>query len=283
MKTKTTLVLTTFLALNFIALERQAYGQNAKVADYLSSGKLFTNLKFDETSPKKYRFVADYLNYNIYCDFMNKVEVYGEYSRNMKKNTVKWNNVSLANANQKNAPYPKGIKQEYMENFEYTPSSDFLKESSFSNFPKSLENIFVRNLIWDLMAIEEFSWNYLDSLQLNKSYKLPNKSESFAMADIGKYQHSNIFLCWVGVSLVNNELCAVIEYRAFDNKLEINSGEMKSKGIELYWGKTWVSLKDKDIELADMYSNTSQEMEMSNVPNKFTICTTREIKIDRIK
>ena len=37
-----------------------------------------------------------------------------------------------------------------MENMTYVPSSDMLKEDAFKDFPASAENVFARNLIWDM-------------------------------------------------------------------------------------------------------------------------------------
>ena len=46
-----------------------------------------------------------------------------------------------------------------------------LEADAFKNFPATPENVFARNLIWDMMSIERFAWNYSDSLKLNKPYR----------------------------------------------------------------------------------------------------------------
>jgi len=45
-----------------------------------------------------------------------------------------------------------------MEDFKYFPSKQMLEEDAFKTFPASVENVFVRNLIWDMMSIEMFAW-----------------------------------------------------------------------------------------------------------------------------
>ena len=102
-----------------------------------------------------------------------------------------------------------------------------------------------------MMMIELYAWIYTDSLKLNMYYVIHPKAASFEMGGVGKYSHDNIQIRWTGVSEMNNELCAIIEYRAVDNLLEINMDQIKSKGTEQYWGTTWVSLKTGLIEFAD--------------------------------
>jgi hypothetical protein len=82
---------------------------------------------------------------------------------------------------------------------------------------------------------------------------------------------------------MNNELCAIIEYRAVDNLLEINMDQIKGKGTEQYWGTTWVSLKTGVIEYADTYSGTIQEIRVKGMDNKFLAKTIREICVDKIQ
>jgi hypothetical protein len=56
-----------------------------------------------------------------------------------------------------------------MENIKYVPSQKMLDAQAFKDFPTSPETVFSRNLIWDMMTIEGFAWNYIDSLELNRS------------------------------------------------------------------------------------------------------------------
>src|SRR5690606_29042937 len=120
-------------------------------------------------------------------------------------------------------------------------------------------------------------------LQIDKTYVIPDIQGTFEMADIGTYNHTNIELNWIGIAMKNNKLCAIIEYKALDNKLELRSDKMKSKDSEFYWGKTWLSLENKQIEYAEMYSNTVQEMEIEGLPDKLLASIKRILKVDRIK
>jgi hypothetical protein len=134
-----------------------------------------------------------------------------------------------------------------------------------------------------MMAIEGFAWDQTDSLKLNVVYRIPDMDSEFNMADIGTYSHAEIQLCWTGISAINDELFAVIEYRALDNKLEMSVNGLNTKGTEQYWGTVWVSKKDKSIGKAEMYGGTIQEIEVPGMENKFIVKTIRELFVERIQ
>jgi hypothetical protein len=230
---------------------------------------------------QKYRMTAVYTNSDIYGNHTDKTKITGEYTRGLENGNVMWNNVSIANSNKADGPFTEGTRQEYMENIKYIPSPGMLKEEVFKNFPANPANVLARNLIWDMMAIEGFAWDYTDSLKLSRIYWIPEIKGEFNMADIGTYSHAEIQLCWTGISVINDELCAVIEFRAPDNKIEMSMDAIKTKGAENYWGTVWISLKNKLIEFAVMYGGTVQEIEVKGVPNKFIVRTIRELKVDK--
>jgi hypothetical protein len=252
-----------------------------KLENYLLG--LPKHLQLDNKTPQKYLMTSEYFNKDIYGNFWSKIKITGEYIRGLENGYVSWNNVFISHANKQSESYLESAKQDYMENITYIPSSRLLEESFFENFEKYPDNFFARNLIWDMMAIESYAWNYFDSLHLNNTYIVPDIHGSFKMADIGTYNHKKIELNRIGISMMNNKLCAIIEYRALDNKLEIHTDKMKSKGSEFYWGKTWISLENKQIEYAEMYSNTIQEMDIQGLPEKILVSTKRVLTLEKIK
>jgi len=237
----------------------------------------------DNGNLQKYRMTAVYRNMDIYGKFTGKTRVVGDYTRGFKGGYAQWNNVFVSDSKDENAPFDQGKKQDFMENFRYIPSSGMMNEAAFKSFPTAIENIFARNLIWDMLSVEIFAWRYNDTLKLNKVISLPDIKGEFNMADIGKYNHASIQLCWTGISIRNNQLCAVIEYRALNNKLSIEVGNIKTKGTEQYWGNTWVSLKTREIEFGEIYSSTFQEIEVSGMKDKFLVKTIRELTVERIQ
>ena len=103
------------------------------------------------------------------------------------------------------------------------------------------------------------------------------------MGEIGTYLHNSISLCWTGISVINDEMCAVINFTAPDNKVEISLPVVKCKGTEEYWGTIWISMKDKTIEKAIMYSGTAMEVEVKTLKDKMIMKTVRDLELTRIQ
>ena len=257
------------------------YGKEKSASEYLK--ELPGDLKLDSKTPQRYLMTVDYYNKDIYGNFQSKIRAVGEYTRGLGDGFVKWNNVYIANSNELEGAFPEGIKQEYIENMKYVPSAKLLEESFFEKFPTDPNSMFAKNLIWDMWCIEGIAWNDFDSLKLNQYYVPVDLNQEIQLAGSGNYYSAGTKICWLGITKMNNEICALIDYRVFDNKLELDIPGIKSKGSEHYWGKTWVSLKDKQIEYAVMYSSTIQELEITGLPQKIIMNTTREIKVERTK
>jgi len=231
----------------------------------------------------KYRMTAIYTNRDLYGRFIDKKKISGEYTKGLENGFAEWNNVFISSSSDFLKPFPEGIKQAYIENYRYLPSSEMLSKGAFKGFPPSPESVFAKNLIWDMLMIENFAKDYSDSLLLNKTYIIPEISGEFAMEDIGNYSHTSIQICWTGVSVVNGKMCAVLEYRALDNKIELSMDQLKTRGTEQYWGTTWVSFEDRQIEYAEVYGGTIQEIEVTGMQNKFLVKTIRELWVERIQ
>ncbi|MCJ7448663.1 MAG: hypothetical protein MUO72_13315 [Bacteroidales bacterium] len=256
-------------------------GQKTLIKKYLT--ELPLGRPVNDGLLQKYRMIAVYTNMDLYGKFMSKTKVSGDYTRGLAGDSASWKNVFISGSQIYDEPFSQGVRQDYMENYRYIPSPEMLKEESFRNFPSSPENIFARNLIWDMFSFEIFAWTYCDSLKINKTYVLPDITGQFDMADIGKYSHNKIMLTWRGISEVNNELCAVLEFNAIDNRIEMNMAQIKTKGTEQYWGTILISLKTKNIEHAVMYGGTIQEIEVNGLKDKFLVKTIRELEVNKIQ
>lgn len=254
-------------------------------SDRLVIKKYLTDLPESQPANKteKYRMTAVYLNRDLYGSFTGKIKVQGEYTRGIGEGKSVWNNVFISTSGKQGEPFPEGKRQEYMENLKYLPSSEVLTSGFFKDFPSDPESVYSKNLIWDMMMIENFARDYTDSLKLNIVYHIPDIKGEFEMADIGTYFHSDIQICWTGISAVNNKICAVIEYRAPDNKIELALDAIKTRGTEQYWGTSWVNLDTKFIEYALLYGGTIQEIEVKGINNKFLVKTIRELSVEKIR
>ncbi len=232
---------------------------------------------------QKYRMTAVYINRDLYGNFTGKTKVTGDYTRGLAEGTVTWNNIFISNSGNFEESFPAGTRQEYMENVHYVPSPAMLDAGAFKDFPAEPQTVFAKNLVWDMMAIEEFAWNHIDSLTLNQAYSIPDPGGQFNMAGIGNYSQPEIQLCWTGISAMDGELCAVIEFRALDNKIELTLDALKSRGTEQYWGTIWISLDTRLIRYATMYSGTIQELEIQGMKDKILAKTIRELHVDIIQ
>jgi hypothetical protein len=231
----------------------------------------------------KYRMTAVYTNRDLYGKFTGKIKVVGDYTRGLPGDSVIWNNAFISNSQKYEDPFPQGTRQEYMENFKYVPSDKMVKSEAFKDFPLTPENVYARNLVWDMYTFDIYSWLFYDSLKLNVPYVIPDTQGEFDMAEIGKYEHEKTILCWKGVSVVRGELCAVIDFNSIDNLIQLSVGQIKTKGTEQYWGTVYLSLKTKLIEEAVMYSGTIQEIEVAGMKDKFLVKTIRELNLEKIQ
>jgi len=233
---------------------------------------------------QKYKMTAVYTNRDLYGNFTGKIKVSGDYTKGLPGDSAAWNNVYIAHSSNEDQPFEGEMKQDYMENFRYVPSGKMVEEKeAFKDFPSSLETVYAKNLVWDMLSFEIFAWNYYDSLKLNKTYIVPDINGQFDIAGVGKYSHKKILIFWKGISEINGELCAIIDFDAIDNKIEFSMNQIKTKGTEQYWGTVMVSMKTKNIESAEMFSGTMQEIEVTGMKDKILVKTIRELEVNRIQ
>jgi hypothetical protein len=263
-----------------IILSTVGNGQTARTVEKKYLKKLPELQK--SKSIQKYRMTAVYTNRDLYGKFTGKTMVSGDYTCGLPGDSSMWNNVYISASDNFTDPFPAGKKQEYMENFRYIPSDKMMQEKAFKSFPKTVDNVFARNLIWDMMSADIFAWNYYDSLKLNVPYIIPDINGGFNMAEIGNYSHNRIMLTWKGITEVNGQLCNIIDFNAIDNKIELTMDMIRSKGTEQYWGSVLVSLKTRTIQQAVMYGGTIQEIEVKGLKDKILMKTIRELNIDKI-
>lgn len=233
-------------------------------------------------APQKYLMTAVYINEDIFGNFRDKTRMTGEYTCGLPGDSAAWNNVNISVSNSEDAPFGEGKKLDYMEDFRYVPSVSMVTEkTAFRDFPATPENIFARNLIWDMYSFEIFAWQFYDSLRLNEPYII-DKPGQFNMAEIGNYSHSRMIFTWVGMTSVKNELCNVIEFTTLDNRLELAMDQIKTKGTEQYWGTVFVSSRSRVLERGVMYSGTIQQIEVKGMKDSFLMRTVRELEVNRI-
>jgi hypothetical protein len=276
MKTIKTVLIFTIAILFAIQINAQ---NKPNISKILSSGTLPQNLQLNDV-PQKYVVTTDHFNTDIFGNFFNKMRVKGEYTRGLENGKAKWNNVSIATATAGDAEFPQGNPVDYMENFTYNISPDMLKPEAFATFGEN--SAFTKNLIWDMMGIEGFAWSSFEKLKLNVPYSNELFNGKMDLAGQGSFENKDVQITWTGISQRNGEMCAILEYRTFNNPLEYAGEGMSMKGRSHYWGTIWVSLEDKQIEHAFLYEDVVMEMNLPGQTNKQIMNAVREISFVKV-
>ncbi len=249
-----------------------------KIEGYLSA--LPKNLSLKESKPQNYLLTVDYYTRDIYGNLAGRMRVTAEYTRALPGGLARWKNVRIAKTEDPNGPLGRGQLQERMQGFTYKPSFDVFDPKFFKDIPATAMEIKV--LIWDMLSIEILAWNYFNKLKLNEAYHPDPGGQTFQMAGSGSFRNKDLKLTWVGVSKMNGETSALLQYESLFNPLDINTGTMKMKGRTNYWGNIWVSLEDKQIEHATLYEDGLMELAFGEKSEKTLVNVFREITFQKV-
>src|SRR5262249_43375279 len=273
------MVVTAQLLLAMCAFGQQRPEQPRAADDYLS--RLPRSLALKENGPHRYLFTCDYFYLDTLGNLTRKERVTGQYTRGLADGNARWNNVRIAAARGFDDRFPEGEVQKYMEGFTYGPSDQSMFNNEFFRGFPAIE-VKTKNLVWDTFAFENFAWNYFDKLELNQVYRTLSQPEDVPLAGAGTFQNHQIELVWIGISRRNNKTCALIQYRAFFNKLNVSVANMSFQGRSHYWGDIWLSLDDKQIEYATLFEDVLLEMKMPGQQNKQLLNPFRQATFEKI-
>jgi hypothetical protein len=211
-----------------------------------------------DAGPRTYHFTVDYNDADGVGQIVRRQRVTGDYTRGLPNNEVVWNNVTIADANAATGPFETPQKRDFMEGFRYrddlpgTMAPDF-----FKSFPPAA--VLERNLVWDTGMFEWFGQNYLDQLRLDEPFHT-GADQDVKMPGVGTFRNHDVVLEWLGRGRRNGQDCALIEYRAFFNPVDITMGGMSMHARSDYWGQIWISLADRQIEYATLYEEVTGKM-----------------------
>jgi hypothetical protein len=212
--------------------------------------------------PRAYRFTVDYTSADIKGQITRRQRVRGEYTRGLAGGDATWANVTLAEGMGASEPLAPPQRREFMEGFRYRRRGDFsdsMKPDFFKGFPPTA--VMERNLVWDAEMFELFGEEQLPHLKPNEPYHVVSNND-VTVPGVGTFHNRDVELTLIGRSPRNGQECAVIEYRAFFNPLEIANGGMTLKGRSHYWGLIWVSLNRQQIEYATLYEDVLGELRL---------------------
>jgi hypothetical protein len=217
-------------------------------------------LAVHDAGPRAYRFTVDYETSNPQGLLVLRQRISGEYTRGLPGGEAAWSRVSQTEAVGATASFGPARISELMQGLRYRNDlSVTMQPDFFKDFPAAA--VLERNLIWDTGMIELFGQQYFDRLKLNEPYRAMN-AQSVTMPGLGTFHNRQVLLEWVGHSFRHGQECALIDYRAFGNPLDIATGGMSLRARSDYWGQIWVSLKTKQIEYATLYENVAGELRL---------------------
>ena len=229
---------------------------------FTASWQLPQNPPAKELGSRTYRFTTSYTYSNTKGEIARRERITALCTWG-PTGEVTWRDVSVSQANGKDAPFGPGEKREFMDNFRYrlANADDSLKPEFFKNFPPSA--VAERNLVWDTLMFETFGRTELEHLKLNEPYHFA-PSQNIALGGAGNFQNRDIELTWAGSSRRNGQDCALILYQAFFNPLHITVPGVDMIGRSHYWGSIWVSSATKQIEYATLYEDVLGELKLPN-------------------
>jgi len=236
-----------------------------------------------DTGPRTYRFTVDHTVTDTTGHVVQRQRVLGDYTRGLPGGEAAWSHVTLAESNGPAEISAPGQARAFMEGFRYRTGPDSLGETMKPDFFKSFPPTAVleRNLVWDTGMIEMFGQDQFERLALNTQYHV--LSGDVNMPGVGTFHNKDVQLTWTGRSSRNGQDCAVIEYRAFFNPIDIANSGMTLKGRSHYWGAIWVSLSSKQIEYATLYEDVLGELTLAGQDAPRTISVFRSGVFEPLK
>jgi hypothetical protein len=255
--TKTTLWATLIASLTLCPLAVGARPGSAATLDWsLPRGTIVK-----QNRARTYRFTIDYVNADGKGETLLRQHLSGDYTRGLPDGKVEWNNVTQADAVGAAASFGAPQRREFMSAFRYPNRlADTMRPEFFASFPPMA--MAERNLVWDTAMIEFFGQEFFDHLELNVPFHVTD-AHDVNIPGIGTFQNRDIVLEWIGRSRRDGEDCAVINYHAFLNPLQLALEGMKMQGRSEYWGQIWVAVASKQIEYGTLYETVVGQLQLA--------------------
>jgi len=266
------LLLTLALTANF------SFAQTGKIADYFKS--LPKGLKIDN-SIRSYKMITDYYNYDLKGDFLSRKRVSGIITYGLQGDSIQWNDVYISDSKVLDTDFTATKNIDFMENFRYLSNAEVVKPEFFKeNLPKA--NPFTMNLIWDVLGFEVFAYSDWNSLVLNEEFRSKNTNSEIEIANIGTFENKDVRITWIGITEMNNEICAILKYSVMNNPLKLKWDNILMRGRSHYWGEVYISLSDKQIEYVSLTEDVLTDTKIESHPENIIGYTVRTIDFSKI-
>jgi len=252
----------------------------AQEKDYLNKNHLPQYLHLDKAIKQTYLVTTDYFNYDLNSNFIDKKRIEGKYTCGLSNDSVKWNDVTISESKDLNLPFPTGEKQNFMEDFDYVQDPGVLKPEFFKSIPST--NFLIKNLVWDMLGFNVIAYSSWDSLALNQDYHSKELSTEVNISSDGTFENKDMILNWIGITKINDVICAIIKYSAMNNPLHLKMEGFEMSGRSHYWGEIYVSLNNKQIEYVTLAENVITDVQINNQPQHNLGYTVRKIVVSKL-
>lgn len=264
------LILTTI-----IFTSNHTFSQTVNTSAYLNSLPL---IELDKSQARSYHMITDYYDFNLFGNFRVKTRITGNLT--CKDDSVQWKDVHSFYSRSLNDEFTGGKKINYMENFKYKQGTEVVESDYFiKNLPEA--DPLVMNLIWDVLGFDVFVYESWDSLKLNTEFRALNVNLEMELA-FGTFENKDTRITWLGITEVNNELCAILKYSVMNNPLHLEYGNFMMKGRSHYWGEVYVSLFDKQIEYVNLTEDVLMEVKEKGSSESDIKYTVRYITMSKV-
>lgn len=209
-------------------------------------------------APDAYRVTFDYYFANPQGSVGRRERVTGSYVVDAPGGTATWTGVSIA-AGKGMEAFGPGAPRAFMERFAYpvrVPAQTMLGPDFFGDVPVTA--VQERNLVIDTRMFEMFA-DELDRLRPGVPYAFDTNRE-ITIDSWGTFTNRDLKLTLTGTVVRNGEDCAVIDYVALFNRVDLALPGFTLVGRSHYWGQIWVARGGRRLEHATLYEDVLGEV-----------------------
>jgi hypothetical protein len=210
------------------------------------------------TERQVYRLTFDYYYVGLDGNVNRRERMSGEYTRDLGRQSVTWHDVTLASSRETDA-FGLAQPRPMMEGFTYPVGApNMTKPEFFVSIPTA--TLQDKDLVFDARMFEVFGEGEFDHLKPNVAYSFSGNGVSVPLAGAGTFTNRDVQLTLTGTTVRDGVLCAVVDYRALFNPVQLELPNMKMHGRSHYWGQIWVVLPEKRIQYGTLYEDVLGEV-----------------------
>lgn len=258
-----------------VSIADHAFSQRTNAFVYLDS---LPAIELDKSQARSYHMITDYYDFGLSSEFRVKTRIAGNLTS--QNDSVQWKDVYLSHSRSLDTEFSNSKKVDYMENFKYKQGAEIIPIDFFiKNLPEA--DPLAMNLIWDVLSFDVFAYEYWDSLKLNAEFRAVTANLEMGIA-YGTFENRDTRITWIGITKINNGICAILKYSVMNNPLHLEYGNMLMEGRSHYWGEIYVSLSDKQIEYVNLTEDVLMEVKERGSSVRDIKYTVRYITMSKI-